>query len=108
MMCAPTSENSRVDASAMTWPRCPPRSATGAPSPGPKPSVPTASPRQADASRHSAPARNGRTPAGSAGRMTSRAPDATSATGVAQATRPTAHVSPSTIAWPASPPSHRR
>ena len=46
MMCAPTSENRRVAASAMTWPRCPPRSATGAPSPGPKPSVPTASPRQ--------------------------------------------------------------
>ena len=104
-MWAPTSENRRVLASAMTWPRCPPRSATGAPSPGPKPSVPTASPRHEAASRHSAPARKGRTPAGSAGRMTSRAPAATSATGVAHATRPIAHVSPSTMAWPASPPS---
>ena len=72
---------------------------------GPKPSVPTARPRHEAASRHRAPARKGRTPAGSAGRMTSRAPAATSATGVAHATRPMAHVRPSTIACPASPPS---
>ena len=92
-------------ASAMTWPRCPPRSATGAPSPGPKPSVPTASPRHEAASRHSAPARKGRTPAGSAGRMTSRAPAATSATGVAHATRPIAQREAVDDGLPASPPS---
>ena len=99
MMLAPTSENARAAASCSAWPATPPLSRTGSP---PAPNSSSAEPI-----RHSAPARNGRN-AGSTGRITSSAPAATSANGAAYATVPAAQVSPSTIAWPASPPSQPR